>query len=229
MINYFNDVNIKLTALQCEKFENFKKLLLFYNNSFNITSIIEDKEINIKHFIDSVCGESYFKNGAKVIEIGSGGGFPSIPLKILRDDLYFTLSESTGKKCQFLNTVIKELDLDNIEVVNDRAENLAKMPKFREKFDVAVARAVAKLNTLSEYCMPFVKIGGLFIAYKGDAENEISQAENAVKILGGKIKEIKNYSLPENMGNRNIIITEKIKETDKKYPRGQGKERSKPL
>jgi 16S rRNA (guanine527-N7)-methyltransferase len=229
MINTFENFNINITAIQQEKLNLFKKLLIFYNNSFNITSIIEDKDIIIKHFFDSIAGESYFKKEAKVIEIGSGGGFPSIPLKIIREDLIFTLNEATGKKCQFLNTVIKELDLKNIEVINDRAEILAKNQVYREKYDVATARAVAKLNTLSEYCMPFVKTGGLFIAYKGESAEEITEAQNAIKVLGGKLQQVYSYELLENYGKRNLIIIEKINNCDKKYPRGQGKERSKPL
>ena len=226
---YLYDNIIKLNTEQYQKLDAFKKLLSEYNNAFNLTSITDSNETDIKHFYDSLAGAEFFPEGAKVIEIGSGGGFPSIPLKIARDDLDFTLTEATGKKCGFLETVIKELGLKKIRVINERAENLAKKEDFREKFDCVTARAVAKLNTLSEYCIPFIKTGGLFIAYKGEAQTEIKEASNALKILGGKLKEVYNYNLPEDMGVRSLIITEKISSTDKKYPRGQGKERSKPL
>jgi len=228
-MNQFDNFNINITTLQEEKLQEFKKLLINYNNLFNITSIIEDKDINYKHFFDSIAGESFFKANAKVIEIGSGGGFPSIPLKIIREDLNFTLTESTGKKCEFLKIVIKELDLKNMQVINDRAENLAKNELHREKYDIVTARAVAKLNTLCEYCLPFVKVGGQFIAYKGEVVEEIKDSERAIIILGGKLQKVFDYELPENYGKRNLVIINKIKNTDKIYPRGQGKERSKPL
>lgn len=222
----FEKFGIIIPQEKLDKFEKYYELLVFYNSKFNITAITEKEEVIVKHFIDSVLGVDKVC-GKTLIDIGSGGGFPAIPLKIVNEKLFVTMLEATGKKCEFLNTVIKELGLENIRVINNRAELLAKDANYREKFDVCTARAVARLNTLSEYCMPFVKIGGKFVSYKGDAEEEIKEALSAVKILGGKIVDVKNYNLLD--AKRTLVTIEKIKNTDKKYPRGQGKERKNPL
>lgn len=228
MINILNQYNINLTSEKLEKLNNFKELLKFYNDKFNLTSIKEDKEIIIKHFLDSLYGEKFFNLNKTVVEVGSGGGFPSIPLMIYRDDLVFTLIESTGKKCEYLKTVIKELNLKG-EVYCLRAEEAGKDSKFRQKFDYVTARAVAKMNTLSEYCIPLIKVGGSFIAYKGESDIELTEADNAIKVLGGKVKKVEKYNLPDGMGTRHIFEVLKVNETPLKYPRGNGKERSKPL
>lgn len=211
-----------------EKFEEFKDFLLEYNEKCNLTSICAEDEVWIKHFYDSVAPEKFFTSNAKVIEIGSGGGFPSIPLMIVRGDLKFTLIESTGKKCTFLQQAVDKLVLNCEQVLNIRAEDGARDFSLREKFDIVTARAVAKLNTLAEYCLPFVKVGGLFIAYKSENE-DLSEAENAVKILGGRMREIYEYSLPQNGGKRRAVIIKKVSATPQKYPRGNGKERKNPL
>lgn len=211
-----------------KNFEEFKEILLENNKKFNLTSVRDEKEVYIKHFYDSLAPEKYFFKEAKVVEIGSGGGFPSIPLMIVRKDLKFTLIESTGKKCEYLKSVVQKLNLNCEKILNVRAEDGARDFTLREKFDIVTARAVAKLNTLSEYCLPFVKKGGFFIAYKSDKE-DISEAENAIKILGGKIDEIFDYELPENFGKRLAVIIKKISATPLKYPRGNGKERKNPL
>lgn len=220
---------INLTAKQEEKFEKFCKILKEYNEKFNLTSITDDEGIYEKHFTDSLKGEEFFPLNAEVIEIGSGGGFPSVPLKIARDDLSFTLLEATEKKCGYLRIVGKELGFENFNVVCGRAEEFGKKAEFREKFDVATARAVARLNVLCEYCLPFVKKGGYFVAYKGDAEEEIKEAEKAVEILGGKIVEIKDFVLSEKSGRRNIIVIKKERETPSDYPRLNGAIKKKPL
>lgn len=220
---------INLIAKQEEKFEKFCKILKEYNEKFNLTSITDDEGIYEKHFTDSLKGEEFFPLNAEVIEIGSGGGFPSVPLKIARDDLSFTLLEATEKKCGYLRIVGKELGFENFNVVCGRAEEFGKKAEFREKFDVATARAVARLNVLCEYCLPFVKKGGYFVAYKGDAEEEIKEAEKAVEILGGKIVEIKDFVLSEKSGRRNIIVIKKERETPSEYPRLNGAIKKKPL
>lgn len=220
---------INLIAKQEEKFEKFCKILKEYNEKFNLTSITDDDGIYEKHFTDSLKGEEFFPLNAEVIEIGSGGGFPSVPLKIARDDLSFTLLEATEKKCGYLRIVGKELGFENFNVVCGRAEEFGKKAEFREKFDVATARAVARLNVLCEYCLPFVKKGGYFVAYKGDAEEEIKEAEKAVEILGGKIVEIKDFVLSEKSGRRNIIVIKKERETPSEYPRLNGAIKKKPL
>ena len=221
----FLEYGITITDEQQEKFENYYRLLTFYNDRFNITAITEKNEVIEKHFIDSCLGNKLLTKGL-LIDVGAGGGFPSIPLKILNPELKMVLLEATGKKCEFLREVVKELNLLDVEVINGRAEDLAKTNK-RESFDFCVARAVARLNTLSEYCMPFIKVGGSFIAYKGDATEELNEAQNAIKILGGKVDKVLNLTL--NGAKRDIIKIDKIKSTDKKYPRGNGKERKNPL
>lgn len=230
MKEIFTENGLNVSEEKIKKLEEFKNILLEYNEKFNLTSIKEEKEIYVKHFVDSLKGEKFFKKGASVLEVGSGGGFPSIPLMIIREDLKFTLVESTGKKCEYLKEAVRLLKTNNVEVICDRAEVLGKNEKYREKFDVVTARAVAKLNTLSEYCMPFIKVGGSFIAYKGESvEEEVKEGNNAIKILGGEIKEIYKYDLKVTQGSRGIVVIEKVKNTPEKYPRGQGKERSKPL
>ena len=150
-------------------------------------------------------------------------------MKIIRDDLSFTLIESTGKKCEYLKTVVDKLGLKGVQVLNIRAEDGGKDHNLRESFDVATARAVARLNTLCEYCLPYVKVGGIFIAYKGDSDEEIKESRNAVKILGGEIEKVEKYDLPEDFGKRAVIVIKKVKPTPGKYPRGRGLERKKPL
>ena len=212
-----------------ETFEKFRKLLIEYNEKYNLTTITEEKDMYYKHFLDSVLGESFFNKNARVVEIGSGAGFPSIPLKIIRPDLHLDLLESVGKKCEFLRAVVDNLGLKGVNIYNVRAEDYAKDGKFREKYDHATARAVARMNTLSEYCLPFVKVGGTFIAYKSGDTTELYEAETAYKTLGGKLDEICAYTLPENYGERTLTVVKKIKFTPTRYPRGQGKERKNPL
>ena len=212
-----------------ETFEKYRKLLLEYNEKYNLTTILEEKDVYYKHFIDSVIGESYFQKNAKVAEIGSGAGFPSIPLKIIRPDLQFDLYESVGKKCEFLRAVVDNLGLTNMHIYNFRAEDKAKEKGVRENYDCVTARAVARMNTLSEYCLPFVKVGGVFVAYKSGDTAELYEAESAYKTLGAKLQQVEQYDLPEEYGARTLCVVKKIKPTPPKYPRGQGKERKNPL
>ena len=212
-----------------ELFAAFRALLLEYNEKYNLTTITEERDMEYKHFLDSAMGEKLFKQGSFIAEIGSGAGFPSIVLKILRPDLCFDLFESVGKKCEFLQAVVDKLGFSKMHIYNLRAETCAKDSKFREKYDHATARAVARMNTLSEYCLPFVKVGGTFIAYKSGDQTEIMEAETAYKSLGGKLETVLSYSLPDGYGDRTLAIVKKIKNTPTKYPRGQGKERKNPL
>ena len=212
-----------------EQFERFRALLIEYNSRFNLTSLTEEKEILYKHFLDSVSGEQFFPAGARVADVGAGAGFPSLPLKIVRPDLKFSLFESTGKKCEFLKKAAAELSLSDVTVQNMRAEDAGRDLAFREQFDVCCARAVARLNTLAEYCLPLVKKGGRFVAYKGQAEEELKEAASAIKLLGGEVEDVLRFFLPEDMGERAVIVIKKVAATPKQYPRGQGKERSKPL
>lgn len=226
MKDLFLEYGIEISDDQLNKFRKYFELLVEYNERFNITAITDEIDVYKKHFIDSVLGKDLVKEGT-LIDIGSGGGFPAIPLKIMNENLAVTLVEATGKKCEFLRAVVSELGLINVSIINDRAELLIKKDNFRENFDYCTARAVARLNTLLEYCMPFVKVGGEFIAFKGDATDEVIEAKNAVKILGGELNFVKNYTLDD--AKRALVSVKKIKPTDKKYPRGNGKERKNPL
>ncbi|MBQ8429036.1 MAG: 16S rRNA (guanine(527)-N(7))-methyltransferase RsmG [Clostridia bacterium] len=221
--------NTEILGEKKERLEAFRALLLEYNQRYNLTTILEEKDVYYKHFLDSAAGVDLFEKNAKVAEIGSGAGFPSMVLKILREDLSFDLFESVGKKCEFLRVVAEKLDLSNVRVHNLRAEDGAKNPEFRESYDVVTARAVARMNTLSEYCLPFVKVGGKFVAYKSGDKTEIEEAKSAYLILGGKLTDVYEYSLPENYGDRVLAVVKKVKGTPNKYPRGQGKERKNPL
>lgn len=226
MKKLFNDFGIELSEKQLERFEKYFDILVKTNEMFNITAITEKEEVVKKHFIDSIINNEIIKTGT-LIDVGSGGGFPAIPLKIMNEKLNVTLLEATGKKCEFLRQVIKNLGLDKVTVINGRAEELAYKEGFRESFDFCSARAVARLNILCEYCIPFVKKGGIFVSYKGDSEEEVKEATEAIKILGGKIKDIKSYQLDG--AKRTLIYVEKIKTTPNIYPRSNGKIRKKPL
>ena len=212
-----------------DKFEAYRALILEYNQRYNLTTILEEKDMYYKHFLDSAAGVDLFQKNGKVAEIGSGAGFPSMVLKILREDLQFDLFESVGKKCEFLQAVVDKLALKSVYIYNIRAEDAARDKNFRERYDHATARAVARMNTLSEYCLPFVKVGGSFIAYKSGEAEEIKEAESAYKILGAKCEQVLPYSLPEGYGERLLAVVKKVKPTPPRYPRGQGKERKQPL
>ena len=186
-----------------EKFAAFYAMLTKANAQFNLTRITGEEECRVKHFLDSLAGIDCFPPNADCCEVGSGAGFPSVPLLIARGDLTFTLIESSQKKCRFLETVIKELGL-RASVVCARAEEAAKGP-LRERFDICCARAVARLNTLAEYCLPFIKKGGAFIAYKGNAAEEMEEAKGALRILGGAVEEARTFDLPQGAGRRTIL------------------------
>ena len=208
-----------------DKFEKYEQMLIETNKKFNLTSIDDPEEIRIKHFEDSLTIESYINDGMKVLDIGSGAGFPGIPLRIEKNfDL--TLIDSVNKKVNFMNQVIDELDLKNTRAVHVRAEDYAK--DHREEFDMVVSRAVANLSTLSEYALPFLKVGGIFIAMKGPkAEEEYEDAQNALKILGGELINIDSLDLYGN--TRKNILIKKVRSTKKKYPRDKNLPKKKPL
>ena len=225
MKSLFDKFGFNLSEKQFADFENYYNLLNFYNAKFNITAITEKKEVYLKHFVDSLLGAKFI-DGC-FLDVGAGGGFPSLPIKILKPELNAVLLEATGKKCEFLKEAVKELKLNNVEIICGRAEEKAHDKFFREKFDCATARAVAALPILSEYCLPFVKIGGKFVAYKGDAEEEINSAKSAVKILGGKFEITEKFDLDGN--TRTVVVISKEKSTDSAYPRANAKIRKKPL
>lgn len=220
----------KLNDEQINKFDLYEKMILEWNEKFNLTSITDVNDINLKHFIDSLTISKYINNNEKIIDIGTGAGFPGIPLKIYNDTLDITLIDSLNKRVNFLNSVIKELNLNNICAIHSRAEDLGKNILFREKYDVATSRAVASLNVLVEYLMPFIKVGGICICMKGpNIEEELISSKNAINILGGKIQQVDNFILPGSNITRNVIIIKKINKTNIRYPRKAGEPLKKPL
>jgi len=222
------DLNLE-DIINIDKFEIYFNDLIDYNQKVNLTAITEKEEVYIKHFYDSCLANQLIPQNAKVIDVGTGAGFPGLPLKIVRNDIDLHLVDSLNKRIVFLNQLKQKLNL-NYSTYHSRAEDFCNNKTNREKFDVCVSRAVAKLNTLAEYCLPLVSIGGMFIAYKsGEIENEVNESLNAIKILGGEIKEIKKISLPNNMGERTLIIIKKIKNTPNKYPRNKNLPKLKPL
>lgn len=226
----FNDYGIELSNLQIEQFSKYYDLLIKYNNVMNLTAITEYDEVIVKHFLDSVLPYKNITKGAKVIDVGTGAGFPAIPLKIVRDDLCITLVDSLNKRINFLNAVISGLQLKNITAIHSRSEDLARGANYRGQFDYCLSRAVAKLPTLLELCTPFIKVGATFLAYKGSGySEEINLSENALKLLSCKIQDIENYELPKEYGSRTVIIVKKVKNTNKIYPRKNNLPKNKPL
>lgn len=213
-------INIDLTDEQINEFEKYQDLLLDWNEKINLTAITEENDIIIKHFVDSLTIAKYFKDNDKIIDVGTGAGFPGIPLKISNKSLRVTLLDSLNKRIIYLNDVIEKLGLENVETIHGRAEELSRNSKYREQYDIVTARAVANLKTLSEYCIPFVKLGGLFVCMKGsNIEEEMANAKEHIKELGCQIEEIIEFVLPETDMKRNIIIMKKVQNTNKKYPR----------
>jgi len=215
-----------------DKLIKYRQLILEWNNKINLTSIIDEEEMYLKHFIDSflVLKTDINFNNKKIMDIGTGAGFPGIPLAILSKKSEFCLLDSLQKRIVFLNIVTKELHLKNIELIHGRAEDYAKQEKYREKFDIVTSRAVADFPVLLEYSLPFLKNGGYFIAYKGkNYRNEVDRSNNALEILGGKIVNNYNFELPLIYNDRNFIIVEKIGSTPFRYPRKAGKALKNPL
>lgn len=232
MLKGSKELNIELNEEMLEKFSKYKDLLKEWNEKINITTITDDVEIDQKHFLDSltVLNSDLFNGAKKVIDIGTGGGFPGIPIKIANPLLEITLLDSLNKRIIFLNEVINRLNLQGISAIHGRAEEYSITEKYREKYDIAVSRAVASLNTLSEYCIPFVKVGGYFVSMKGpDVEEELKLSKNAINLLGGKLLDVKKIEIPNTDIIHSLIIIEKIKPTPTKYPRGGGKPRKNPL
>lgn len=222
-------ININLSEDEIKKFFDYKEILIETNKSLNLTAITEDREVIIKHFIDSLTINKYITPGAKLIDVGTGAGFPGIPVKIIRSDIDVVLLDSLNKRLNFLNNVIDKLNLKDIKTLHGRAEEVGQNKDFREYFDISTARAVANLSTLSELCLPFVKVGGIFICMKGNDISEVEEAKNAIEILGGKIEQIENFKLPDSDIERNIIIIKKIKPTPNKYPRKPGTPAKEPI
>lgn len=224
--------NIELTDKMLERFQIYTDMLLEYNSFMNLTAITDPYEVKIKHYLDSLtllC-ENKLKSGDKVIDIGAGAGFPSLPNAIAREDVNFTMLDSLGKRVNFLNDVVNRLNLTNAVAIHSRAEDGGRDKNMREKYDVAVARAVADLAVLAEYALPFVKVGGYFLAMKGTApEEEINNAKKAIKTLGGQIEMVDEIKIEPLGLNHTIVVIKKIDKTPLAFPRKAGTPSKKPL
>ena len=229
-IGKLKEFNIEINEEQIKSFEKYMNLLLEWNEKINLTAITQLDEVKLKHFVDSLTVLKYINDDDKVIDIGTGAGFPGIPLKIMNENTKITLLDSLNKRINFLNIVIETLNLRNIQAIHGRAEEIARNKLYREKYDVAVSRAVANLSTLTEYMLPFVKVGGKCICMKGaNVNEELERAQNAIKELGGEIERVDNFYLSDNDNERNIIVIKKVKETNPKYPRKAGTPSKEPL
>lgn len=229
-INDLKAIGIELSEEQLEQFITYYEMLIEKNKVMNLTAITDFDEVLEKHFEDSLSliQAVDLEKSQTVIDLGTGAGFPGIPLKIAFPNLQITLADSLNKRILFLDDVIRELGLTGIDTVHGRAEDLAKNSDYREKFDLCVSRAVANLSTLSEYCLPFVKIGGKFISYKaGECDEEVAASKSSVFLLGGKISDIKKFELGES--GRAFVIIDKVSGTPKKYPRKAGTPSKDPL
>lgn len=229
-------INIDISDKQLEQFNKYYEMLINKNKVMNLTAITEKEEVIVKHFIDSIALIPYLKDkdilsdNLRIIDIGTGAGFPGIPLKIMLPELSFVLLDSLNKRVGFLNEVIDELGLTDITAIHGRAEDIASDRNYRESFNLCVSRAVANLSTLSEYCLPFVKRDGYFISYKaGDSEEEINKSKSAIKLLGGKINKVEEFILPESDATRVFVMIKKVDNTNKMYPRKAGIPSKKPL
>lgn len=219
------DVGLELSKEQYEQFIIYMKLLQEWNEKINLTAIVEDEEIIKKHFIDSMKAfkRDEFIKANTLIDVGTGAGFPGLPIAIMNSKLSVTLLDSLNKRINFLNTVISELGLTNITTIHSRAEDGARNKDLREKFDIATSRAVANMSVLSEFCLPYVKVGGSFIALKGPAvDQEIKESMNAIKLLGGEFVNVCEVSIEGTELRHNLVVVKKIKECSKTYPRKAG-------
>lgn len=231
LIDTAKKAEIDIDPDQGEKFRIYKELLTETNKVMNLTALTEDRDIALKHFIDSISPLKFMDfSGKKAVDVGTGAGFPSLPVKIMCPDMELTLLDSLQKRIDFLKYVCGKINVKNVEFVHSRAEDGGQMPAFREKFDVCFSRAVASLPVLCEYCLPLLKTGGIFVALKGPMlSEELKASENALKTLGGKVICVKEFHLPDTDIIHNIAFIEKICKTPEKYPRKSSKIQKNPL
>lgn len=225
-------LDISLDEQAISRFSTFTNELVEWNKVMNLTAIKEPNDIALKHFVDSIAVFKYAKiqNGAKIADVGCGAGFPGIPMKIVRNDIKLTCIDSLNKRVKFMEQLLQKLELADCDCVHIRAEEAGAKAEFREKYDFAMARAVAQLRVLAEYCVPLLKVGGAFISMKGaDAKEEVNEAKNAVKLLGAEIEQVYEYNLPLTDMGRTIIIIRKTAKTPQKYPRISAKISKNPL
>lgn len=232
LIDGFKELRLNVSEEVIDKLMLFMKIMLEWNEKINLTAITEENEVFVKHFLDSATclSTGYIKEGMRVIDVGTGAGFPGIPVKLLEPGIEMTLLDSLNKRISYLNEVVTTLGLKKVMTVHARAEEGGSNEEHREAYDIALSRAVAAMNVLCEYCMPFIKVGGFFICQKGpDIDEELKEAGTAIKILGGAVREVREYRLPFSDIKHNIIIIEKVADTPTKYPRKPGKPAASPI
>ncbi|MDD3173050.1 MAG: 16S rRNA (guanine(527)-N(7))-methyltransferase RsmG [Herbinix sp.] len=229
--NMLDKLNITLTEGQKQQFMDYYELLIEWNKVMNLTAITTLSDVVIKHFVDSLTLAKIIRpTSEKILDIGTGAGFPGIPLKIVFPDTNIVLLDSLNKRLQFLNEVISKLGMKNIITLHGRAEDYGRDPEYREQFDLCVSRAVAKLSSLSEYCIPYVKKGGFFISYKsGNIDEELESSQRAIKLLGAKVEQVSEFILPDTDIGRTLVVLKKTEHTPKIYPRSAGKPSKEPL
>jgi len=226
------EFGIELSPRQLDKFDAFTRLLLLWNQKFNITRITDPEEISVRHYLDSLAPLAFITpaKGAAIMDIGTGGGMPGIPLKIARPDIKLSLLDSTRKRLLFVEEAARDMELSEVKAIHSRAEDAGQNRLFRERFDFTVSRAVARLPLLAELCLPFCKVGGTFIAYKGpDIEEELDQAKRAIKLLGGEVGAVHKFLLPHGGPERTLVFVKKMAKTSAPYPRKAGIPERSPL
>lgn len=226
------DLGIKVNDKMLDNFNIYREILVDWNQKMNLTGIEDEKEVFIKHFLDSVSSveNGYIKDGISLIDVGTGAGFPGLPLKICLENINLTLLDSLNKRINFLQEVSNNLGLENVEFIHGRAEDFGKLEEYREQYDVATARAVAGLPILMEFCVPFVKVGGYFVCLKGPNANlELEESKSAMEVLGLEFVEKIDIELPETDLKHNILVFKKVKNTPEKYPRKAGKPAKSPI